>query len=176
MSGHNKWSKIKHKKTATDAKKSREFSKLVRLISLESKQAGEDIQSPALKMAIEKAKQANMPKDVIERAIVKGAGKDQGTMDHVTYEAYGPGGAAIIILGITDNRNRTGAEIKHILSSHGMQLAEPGAALWAFEKEPSGYTPKTKTPLLSGDKEELYSLVDDLREHDDVQEVYTNAQ
>ena len=97
MSGHNKWSKIKHKKAASDAKKSKIYSKLVKLIQSESKDAKGDISSPGLRTAIDKAKAENMPKDTIDRAVKKGASSDAASMEHVTYEAYGPGGCAIRI-------------------------------------------------------------------------------
>jgi len=175
MSGHNKWSKIKHKKAATDAKRSKEFSKLAKLIIVESKKVGGDTSSATLRAAIEKAKKANMPKDNIDRAVQKGKTDTGALMEVVLYEAYGPGGVAIIMEGLTDNRNRTAAEIKHILSKNGLTLAEPGAALWAFEKTGDGYNPKTTTEISEEDGEKLMSVVEALEESDNIQEVYTNA-
>jgi transcriptional/translational regulatory protein YebC/TACO1 len=107
MSGHNKWSKIKHKKGAEDAKRSKIFSRLSKMITNESKKANGDVSSPGLATAIESAKKENMPKDTIERAVKKGTDNDTASMDSVTYEAYGPGGCAIIIEGLTDNKNRS---------------------------------------------------------------------
>ena len=176
MSGHNKWSKIKHKKAATDAKKSKEFSKLAHLIAFESKEAGGDLSSAALRLAIEKAKQANMPRENIERAISRGSGNSSEVMGSVTYETYGPAGVAVVMRGLTNNRNRTAAEIKHILSKHNTALAEPGAALWAFEKDDVSWKAKTKTSVPTKEREKLTSLVDALLEHDDIQEVFTNAE
>src|SRR5690606_5346326 len=132
---HNKWSKVKHKKAAADATKSKVFSKLVRLIQVEARRSGGNMSDPGLVAAIERAKRENMPKENIERAVEKGAGGDTATLERITYEAYGPGGAAILIDTLTDNRNRTAAEIKHLLTTLGITLATPGAAQWAFERE-----------------------------------------
>ncbi len=176
MSGHNKWSKIKHKKAASDAKKSKIYSKLVKLIQAESKDAKGDISSPGLRTAIDKAKAENMPKDTIDRAVKKGASSDAASMEHVTYEAYGPGGCAIIIEGLTDNKNRIAAEIKHTLSKNGSSLAAPGSASWAFEKTSEGWTAKTPSPISEEDSAKLEKLFEELEENDDVQEVYTNAE
>ena len=176
MSGHNKWSKIKHKKAVTDAQKSKIFSKLVKLIQVEAKICNGDINSPGLKSAIEKAKKANMPSANIERAIKKGASNDASAMEQVVYEAYGPGGVAIIIDGLTDNRNKTAQEIRHILTKNGLSLAETGSASWAFEKEGNEYKPKTMTKISDEDGEKLNKIIEELEENDDVQEVYTNAE
>ena len=176
MSGHNKWSKIKHKKAASDAKKSKIYSKLVKLIQSESKDAKGDISSPGLRTAIDKAKAENMPKDTIDRAVKKGASSDAASMEHVVYEAYGPGGCAIIIEGLTDNKNRIAAEIKHTLSKNGLSLAAPGSAAWAFEKTSEDWTAKTSSPISEEDGVKLEKLFEELEENDDVQEVYTNAE
>ena len=177
MSGHNKWAQIKHRKAATDAVKSREFSRFARLIALESKKAAGNLQSPALAAAISRAKAANMPKDNIERAVAKGASKDSGSLEQVAYEAYGPGGAAIIVDALTDNKNRTTQEIKHLFSKNGFELATPGAASWAFTKNPSGaYIPNEPLMEVAGeDEEKLGAILSELDEHEDVQAVYTNA-
>lgn len=168
MSGHNKWSKIKHKKAITDAQKSKVFSKLVRLIQVESKNANGDVNSPGLKTAIEKAKKENMPKDNIEKAIKKGASDTGASMDSVTYESYGPGGVALMIDALTDNKNRTSAEIKYILSKNGLSLS--GSASWAFENK----VPKTFVEISEEDAVKLDSIIEALEEQDDVQEVYHN--
>jgi YebC/PmpR family DNA-binding regulatory protein len=175
MSGHNKWSKIKHKKAATDAVRSKVFSKLVKLIQVESKLSNGDLNSPGLKTAIEKAKKENMPSDNITRAVKKGVNDTSASMTQVTYESYGPGGCALIIEGLTDNTNRTGAEIKHILSKSGYALAGQGSASWAFAKTAEGWTPKETMDLSEGDINKLSSLIDEMEENDDVQEVFTNA-
>jgi len=175
MSGHNKWSKIKHKKAAGDAKKSKEFSKIARLIAMESKKSGVDKNSPGLRAAIDKARSVNMPSDNIERAIKKGTGADAGEMFETVYESYGPGGSAIIIEGLTDNKNRTSAELKHLLSQYGASLAEQGAASWAFEKKDNEFKAKTFVDLSSDDTDKLNSLLEAIEDNDDVQNIYTNA-
>ncbi|MDQ5955032.1 MAG: hypothetical protein QG621_35 [Patescibacteria group bacterium] len=175
MSGHSKWSKIKHKKAATDARKSKVFSKLVRFIAVEAKKAKGDRNSPGLRMAIEKARAENMPADNIDRAVAKASSSTE-ELEQLTYEAYGPGGSALIIECYTDNRNRTAQEIKHLLSKNGGTLANPGAAMWAFQKNAEGkLEPLSPIDLSDSDLESLASLVDELEEHDDVNEVYTNA-
>lgn len=175
MSGHSKWSKIKHKKAATDAKKSKIFSKLVRYITVEAKKAKGDRNSPGLRLAIEKARAENMPADNIDRAIDKAA-TSTAELEPVTYEAYGPGGVAIIIEGYTDNRNRTAQEIKFILSKNGTSLGVPNSAMWAFSKGEQGLVANTTVELSDEDLEKLSQLVDALEDNDDVNEVYTNAE
>lgn len=176
MSGHNKWSKIKHKKAATDAAKSKVFGKIVKLIAAESKKCSGDVNAPGLRSAIEKAKAVNMPSDNIDRAVKKGQSADQAAMEVVQYEAYGPGGCGIIITGLTDNKNRTAQEIKHALSKHGIELAAPGSASWMFESAQGEFTPTTTIPLGNDDMEKLEKLVEVLEENDDVQEVFTNVE
>lgn len=178
MSGHNKWAQIKHKKAATDAVKSRIFSRFARLIAVESKKTGGDTSAPTLATAIARAKAVNMPKDNIERAIVKGTAKDATSFDSVVYEAYGPGGVALIADALTDNKNRTTQEVKHLFLKNSIEMATPGAASWAFTKLPEGgYRPNNPLVELSeADEEKLAALLSALDEHDDVQAVYTNAQ
>lgn len=176
MSGHNKWSKIKHKKGAADSQRSNLFSKISKLIIAESKKCNGDITSPSLATAIETAKKENMPKDTIERAIKKGADKDTLTLDSVTYEAYGPGGAALIIEGLTDNKNRSAAEVRHLLSKHNIELAAQGAALWAFTKSGGELIANSTVQITEEDGEKLSNLIEQLEELDDVQDVYTNAE
>ncbi len=179
MSGHNKWAQIKHKKAITDAKKSKIFSKLVRYISVEAKLAKGDKNSPGLRAAIEKAKKVNMPSENIERAIRKASEPDT-QMESIVYETYGPGGVGIIIEALTDSRNRTAQEIKHILSKNGFALAGVGSVSWSFTKEKTNegviWNPNIFTPVSDQDLELLEKLVDELEESDDVQEVYTNAE
>lgn len=178
MSGHNKWAQIKHKKAITDSKKSKIFSKLVRYIAVEAKLSGGK-ESPGLRAAIEKAKKVNMPKDIIEKAVKK-ASEPGSHMDNITYEAYGPGGVGIIIETLTDSKNRTAQDVKHILVKNGFALAGIGSVVWSFEKEmtPEGliWKPTTLIETSDEDLEALEKLVDDLEEHDDVQDVYTNAE
>ena len=174
MSGHSKWSKIKHQKAITDVRKAKIFSKLLRFISVEAKKAKGDRNAPGLRAATEKARAANVPSDNIDRAIDKAAGAG-GELEHVVYEAYGPGGVALIIDGFTDNRNRTVQELKHLLSIHGGALANQGAAMWAFTKGADGYEATTTVDLSDEDGEKLSELVDALDDYDDVNEVYNNA-
>jgi YebC/PmpR family DNA-binding regulatory protein len=178
MSGHNKWSQIKHKKEITDAKKSKIFSKLVRYIAVEAKLSGGK-ESPGLRAAIEKAKKVNMPSENIDRAIKK-ASDNSAHMDAITYESYGPGGVGIIIETLTDSKNRTAQDIKHILSENGTEFAGIGSVTWAFKKEvtPEGlvWVPTTTVPVSDEDLVLLEKLVNDLEENDDVQDVYTNAE
>ncbi|PIP68936.1 YebC/PmpR family DNA-binding transcriptional regulator [Candidatus Nomurabacteria bacterium CG22_combo_CG10-13_8_21_14_all_32_8] len=178
MSGHNKWSQIKHKKGITDAKKSKMFSKLVRFISVEAKLSGGK-DSPGLRTAIEKAKKVNMPSENIERAIKK-ASDSSAQMDSITYETYGPGGVGIIIETLTDSRNRTAQDIKHILTKNGFSLGGMGSVVWSFEKkiteESIAWKPTTTISLSDSDLELLDKIVDELENLDDVQEIFTNAE
>ena len=178
MSGHNKWAQIKHKKAITDSKKSKIFSKLVRFISVEAKLSGGK-DSPGLRAAIEKAKKVNMSGDVIDRAIKK-ASEPSAHMDAIAYETHGPGGVGIIIETLTDSKNRTAQDIKHILTKNGFSLGGMGSVTWAFRKEksPEGliWIPNNTVALSDEDLNLLDKLVEDLDENDDVQEVYTNAE
>ena len=176
MSGHNKFSKIKHIKAKNDADKSKHFGKLVRLITVESKKAKGNISSPGLAAAIDKAHKENMPNDTIERAVKKGATDNSAAMEQIIYESYGPGGVAILVEALTDNRNKAAQEIKHVLSLHGFELASPGSASWAFQKTREGWTPTTTMPLEDSDIDLLTKLVEDLENNEEVQEVFTNAE
>lgn len=176
MSGHNKWSKIKRQKEKTDGQKSKIFGKFVKLITVEAKKAGGNVNSPGLKAVIERAKAANVPSDNIDRAVKKFS-EGGASMDAITYEAYGPGGCAMVIEALTDNRNKAAAEIKFILSKHSYALAGIGAASWAFVRNPDmTWTAQTTVPLTDEDGEKLGELVDELEENDEVQDVYTNAE
>ncbi len=177
MSGHNKWAQIKRQKAVTDGARSRVFSRFARHIALESKKANGAVAAPALAAVIARAKAANMPKDNIERAIAKGMSKDAGSLEQVVYEAYGPSGAALIVEAMTDNKNRTTQEIKHLLSQHGVELAAPGSALWAFSKKAEGgYAANEPLAEVAGaDEEKLSQLLEALDDHEDVQIIFTNA-
>ena len=175
MSGHNKWSKIKHQKAVSDAKKSKAFGKLVRFLTVEAKKAKGDKNAPGVRLAIDKARAANMPGDTIERALEKGAADTGASLQAITYEAYGPGGVALLIETLTDNRNRTAAEIKHLLGKHDIALVAPGNASFAFAKGAEGLEPTSTIELMDEDLPKLDALVDALEDHDDVQNVYTNA-
>lgn len=176
MSGHNKFSKIKRLKAKNDAQKGSAFTKLGKLIQTEAKKSNGDTNSPGLRAAIEKARSYDMPNDTIERAIKKATSADAKEMESVIYETYGPGGCAIMIEALTDSRNRTSGEIKHILSENGATLASPGSASWAFEKKSEGWEPKSSTTISEEDSLKLEKLIEDLENNEDVQEVYTNAE
>ena len=176
MSGHSKWSQIKRQKGVTDAARSRVFARYARLITLESKKANGVLTAPGLASAIARAKAANMPKDNIERAIAKGASKDSGNLERVVYEAYGPGGVAILVDAFTDNKNRTTQEVKHLLSKLGAELANPGAASWAFTKTGDAHTPNEPlVEITEADEDRLGAILEALDAHDDVQQAFTNA-
>lgn len=137
MSGHNKWANIKHRKMAQDAKKSKIFTKIIRELMVAAREGGTDpTTNNALRAAIERAKAANMPKDTMEKAIKKGAGELEGqTFVEALYEGYAPGGVAMLIRALTDNKNRTAQEIRHLLSKHGGNMAESGSVAWMFERK-----------------------------------------
>lgn len=175
MSGHNKWSKIKHKKAAGDAQKSRLFTKHAAVIAMESRKAGGNLASPGLAAAITRAKADAMPKDNIDRAVAKGKGADGAALEAVLFETFGPGGVAILITALTDNNNRTSQEIRHLLTKAGYSLGAPGSAAWAFIKAEGVYTPTTPLTLSEGDGEALAELIEALEENDDVQDVFTTA-
>lgn len=175
MSGHSKWAQIKRQKGAEDAKKSKLFGKLGSLIASEVKKANGDANAPGVRTIVEKAKKENMPKDTIERAIKKGQGADAEVIESLVYEAYGPGGCALVISSLTSNRNKAVQEIKHILSEHGASLAEQGAALWAFQKDDEGWTATVPVPLSDADGDMLSRLIEALEGCDEVDEIFTNA-
>ena len=137
MAGHSKWANIKHKKAANDKKRGKIWSKLIREVTVAAKQGGDDIDAnPRLRLAVDKAKKANMPNDTIDRAIKKGAGGgEEGDFDEIRYEGYGPGGTAVIVDCLTDNRNRTASEVRHGFSKHGGNLGTDGSVAYMFSKK-----------------------------------------
>ncbi|GJQ61691.1 MAG: putative transcriptional regulatory protein [Melioribacteraceae bacterium] len=137
MSGHSKWSTIKRKKAAIDSKRGKIFTKLIKEITVAAKTGGGDIDgNPRLRLAVDNAKSANMPMDNIERAIKKATGELEGaTYSELTYEGYGPGGVAMIVESLTDNKNRTVAEVRHIFNKYGGSLGESGSVAWMFDKK-----------------------------------------
>lgn len=137
MSGHSKWAQIKHKKAKTDLERGKAFSKLIRLITVAARQGGGNPENnPRLRLAIQKAREMNMPQENIEKAIKKGTGELEGVAyEEIVYEGYGPGGVAIMVEATTDNRNRTTAEIRHLFSKHGGNLGETGCVSWVFERK-----------------------------------------
>jgi YebC/PmpR family DNA-binding regulatory protein len=155
VSGHSKWASIKHKKASTDAKRGKVFTKIVKEISIAARIGGGDLSgNPRLRTAIEKAKEVNMPSDNIKRAVMKGTGELPGvSYEEYIYEGYGPGGAAILIEVLTDNKNRTSPEIRHILTKNNGNMGEAGCVGWMFEKK--GYILIEKTKI---DEDTLMSI------------------
>ncbi|MBS4062094.1 MAG: YebC/PmpR family DNA-binding transcriptional regulator [Bacteroidetes bacterium] len=169
MAGHSKWAQIKHKKAHTDVKKGKTFSKIVKEISVAARLGGKDAESnPRLRTAIEKAKEVNMPSENIKRAIMKGTGELPGAAyEDVIYEGYGPGGVALLIATLTDNKNRTVSEIRHILSKNNGSLGEAGCVSWMFEQK--GYILIDKTKINEDDlmSAALEAGADDFRNNPD---------
>ncbi len=174
MAGHSKWSQIKRQKGVNDALRSKEFGKLARRITVEATLAAGNLDAIGLKSAIEKARQADMPKENIERAVQK-ASHAALDMHSILYETYGPGGVAILIQTLTDNRNRTAQEIKHLLSKNGYELAVPGSAVWAFQKTNEGYDATTTVVISPEDTTLLLSLLEQIDSHADVEDVFINS-
>jgi YebC/PmpR family DNA-binding regulatory protein len=178
MSGHSKWSTIRHKKAAVDAKRGKLFTKLIKEITIAAREGGGDPDgNPRLRSAIAAAKSANMPADNIKRAVQKGTGELPGvSYEEVAYEGYGPGGVAILVETLTDNRMRTTPEIRHLFTKHGGNLGEPNSVAWMFEKKGQFFI-----PCSAADEERLMELVlegggDDLSQDEDQFEVQTSAE
>ena len=174
MSGHNKWTQIKRKKEVVDAKKSKLFSALTKNLQLEAKKAGGDRNSSGLKAAVDRARAANLPNENIERAIKAATDPAGAILEAARYEAYGPEGVAMIIEAITDNKNRTAQEIKHLLAEHGATFAAPGAAVWAFKPsvgENGTWQPKLIRTVSDAARDAVSVLVAVLAAHADVQTV-----
>lgn len=175
MSGHSKWASIKHKKAVVDARRGQQFTKLARAVTIAAREGGGDPGgNSALALAIQKARDASMPKDNIERAIAKGTGEgaEADRIESVLYEGYGPGGVALLIEALTDNRNRTGADVRHLLSKYGGSLGEPGSVSYLFEKRGVVVVDASRY-----DDEDLMPAIDagalDIAVDDDVFEVTT---
>ncbi len=136
MSGHSKWATIKHKKAATDAKRGKAFTRIIKEISIAARSGGDPDMNPRLRTAVLAAKAASMPSDNIKKAIMRGTGElEGGQIDEVMFEGYGPGGAAVLVNVATDNRNRTVSEIRHMFSKNGGNLGEQGSVAWMFERK-----------------------------------------
>ena len=177
MSGHSKWSTIKHKKGAADAKRGNLFTKLIKEITMSAKVGGGIVESnPRLRSAVLAAKKASMPSDNIDRAVKRGTGELEGvTYEEITYEGYGPGGAAILIEAMTDNKNRTTSEIRHLLTKYGGNMASAGAVAFQFSKK--GYIAVEKSAAKEDELMELAleSGAEDFKTDDaDAFEVYTD--
>ncbi len=175
MSGHSKWHSIKHKKAVVDARRGQQFTKLARAITVAAREGGGDPEgNSGLALAVQKARDASMPKDNIERAIAKGTGEgsDGEQIETVIYEGYGPGGVALLIEALTDNRNRTGSEVRHLLSKNGGSLGEPGSVSYLFDKQGVIVVDATRY-----DEDDLIAAIDagalDISVDEDVFEVVT---
>jgi YebC/PmpR family DNA-binding regulatory protein len=176
MSGHSKWHTIKHKKGALDAKRGKLFTKLIKEITVAARTGGGDVDANArLRKAVSDAKAGNMPNDTIDRAIKRGTGELEGvSYEEITYEGYGPGGVALMVESVTDNRNRTVAEIRHMFSKNGGNLGEAGSVGWMFDKK--GYIVVDKS---TKSEDELFEIVtdagaEDLRDDEDNFEIITS--
>ncbi len=175
MSGHSKWHSIRHKKAAVDAKRGKIFTRLIKEISVAARLGGGDLDAnPRLRTAVQAAKAANMPQDNINRAIKKGTGELPGvSYEAVNYEGYGPGGVAVFVEALTDNKNRTVAEIRHLFSKQGGNLGETGSVSWIFERK--GYL---SVPRENAGEEKLLEIAllngaEDLRTAGDTYDIYT---
>src|SRR5712671_4270826 len=166
MSGHSKWATIKHKKAATDAKRGKAFTRIIKEIMIAAKSGGDPNMNPRLRTAITAAKAASMPADNIKRAVMRGTGElEGGQIDEITFEGYGPGGAAVLVSVATDNRNRTVSDIRHLFSKNGGNLGEQGSVSWMFERKSQIIIDAEKAPA----EDELMALAldagaDDLRD------------
>ena len=178
MSGHSKWSTIKRKKGALDAKRGKIFTKLIKEITIAARTGGGDVEgNPRLRSAIQTAKSSNMPQDNITRAIAKGTGDLDGvSYEELSYEGYGPGGVAILINVLTDNKNRTGSEIRHLLTKGSGNMAEPNAVAWNFEKKGLILIPKNDSDEESLMEVVLESDADDMQVTEDHFEIYTTPE
>lgn len=174
MSGHSHWSQIKHKKGAADRARGAAFSKLLNAVSIAAKADPSSQFNPSLRSKIEKARSHGVPQNKIDAAIkrVKDA---KETIEEIAVEAYGPGGAALIVSAITDNKNRTVAELKKILSAHDSKTSNPGSVMWAFKKEGDLWAPKFPQAIPQSAQKKIAGLISALDEHPDVQKTFTNA-
>lgn len=173
MSGHSHWAGIKHKKEITDKKRAKIFSKSLKLVSAAARGEPNPDFNPRLRTAVAKAREAGVPTDTIDRAIKRAADPSE-KLEELLFEAYGPGGAAIIIEVVSDNRNRAVQEVKTILRDHNGKWAESGSVQWAFEHAGSEWGAKFPQDVADPEKEKLVVLLEALEDNDDVQNVYTN--
>ena len=177
MAGHSHWKQIKIKKASSDKERGRTFSNLLNAISIAAREEPNPDFNPRLRTTIQKAREAQVPQENIRRAIEK-AKENSTNLTELTMEAFGPGGASILIEAITDSSNRTVNEIKQILKEAGAKWAEPGSVRWSFKppsKESPGWQPKFKKEIDEGDKEKLRSVIGALEGQNDIQEIFTNV-
>ncbi len=178
MSGHNKWAKIKHKKAGTDAQRGKLFSRLIKEITIAARNGGGDVNgNPRLRLAVQTAKDNNMPADNIKRAVQRGTGELPGVQyEEITYEGYGPGGVALMIELVTDNKNRTVAELRHLLDRNNGKLAEAGSVAWMFQKKGSIEVPKSAVA-----EDDLLNIIleagaDDMKTEEDYYDITSSAE
>jgi YebC/PmpR family DNA-binding regulatory protein len=177
MSGHSKWSTIKRKKEATDQRRGKLFAKLLRAIEVAAKEGGGSVEgNMTLASAVEKAREASVPVDNIDRAIKRGSGELEGARyEEVTYEGYAPGGVALLVSALTDNRNRTGQEVRHAFTKHGGNMGDPGSTAWMFERKGVILVDKSSAP---GEEDLLEAIVeagaDDMRDAESQWEIVTD--
>ncbi len=176
MAGHSKWAQIKRKKAVADAQRGAVFGKLSRAISVAARGNPDPTTNLRLKGEVDRARAANMPADSIERAIRRVAEKDAAAFTEIQLEFIGPGGAAIVATGITDSTNRTLNEMRQLAVHHGIRMVGRGGASWAFRKTPDGLTPLSTVTVDDADRQQLEGFLEALDAHDDIQEVYTNAE
>lgn len=171
MSGHSKWHQIKRKKEATDTKRGQQFTRLAQRIKQAARAGTDPAANRALADAIAQARGANMPQESIDRLLHETTG---GTTS-VRYEAFGPGGSALIVAGTTDNNNRTVAEVRAVLKKHGGTMGQPGSVMWKFTAAAGGFTAQFPRPLDTASRQQLAELVSELQSHTDVTSVYTDV-
>lgn len=172
MSGHSKWSQIKHKKGISDQKKGQIFSKLAKKISIAAREGTDPLTNHRLESVIEEARTFNMPKENIERAIKRASDKNTATLNEIIIQAMGPGGIAIIIEGITDNKNRTISEVKHVLTENSFRMVSENSLNWMFNA--TNWTPYSPLEVDQATQAKLDTLLEILDNNDDVENVYTN--
>lgn len=183
MAGHSKWNNIKNRKGAIDAQKSKKFAQAAKIIRIAVKEGKSDNPkfNPALRLALDKARAVNMPNEKIKKALDRGMGRSESgaVVQELLYEGYGPNGVGILVEAVTDNPNRSAAEIKYIFSRNGGSLSGTGSAKFLFEVEGQGedrrYVPKMPQELDQSQIEEIEALADALKEYEDVEEVYTTV-
>src|SRR3989338_7301575 len=175
MSGHSRWQQIRHKKGLTDQKRGQIFSTLTKLVTVPAKDGADPETNPKLKTAIGKAKEFNLPNENIERAIKRASGKDKIGLEVLLIEAIGPLNISVLVEAITDNKNRSIAEIKHVFSENNFKMVPSGSLLWQFERKGREFIPKMPIQIDSETKTKLKAFFEKLDEHDDVEEIYSNA-
>jgi YebC/PmpR family DNA-binding regulatory protein len=178
MSGHSKWSTIKHKKAIADQKRGQVFSKIAKdiVLAVREGKSGDPNQNPRLRLVLSKAREVNMPSENVRRAIERGLGKDEAmNLEEVIYEGYGPAGMAVLTLVKTDNKMRTSSELRFHYEKVGGSLGSPGSAMFLFKKTNTNYEPHVKLPIGNEDKNKLVSFIELLKALPEVVDVFTNA-